>query len=163
MISLRTASVEDIAHIKSIAEEVWPVAYAQVISAEQIRYMLDMMYSDVSLRKQMLEENITFIIAEDENGIVGFAAFGMLADYAFKLHKLYVYSYMHGNGIGKLLLEKTCTSIKALGGKTLELQVNKKNDAKDFYAHNGFVIHHELVLEIGGGFVMDDYVMWKEM
>jgi ribosomal protein S18 acetylase RimI-like enzyme len=46
-----------------------------------------------------------------------------------------------------------------LGGKAIELQVNKKNVAQHFYTKQGFTIDRELVLDIGEGFVMDDYVM----
>jgi hypothetical protein len=47
----------------------------------------------------------------------------------------------------------------ALGARAIELQVNKKNIAQHFYLKQGFTIDRELVLDIGNGFVMDDYVM----
>jgi hypothetical protein len=49
------------------------------------------------------------------------------------------------------------------GGTTIELQVNKQNPAKDFYLHMGFEMMQEIIVEIGGGFVMDDYVMLKRI
>ena len=44
----------------------------------------------------------------------------------------------------------------------LWLQVNKQNTgAVGFYTAAGFEVIREAVFEIGGGFVMDDYVMRK--
>jgi GNAT superfamily N-acetyltransferase len=156
---LRIASLTDIPVIRSIVYEAWPVAYSSIISKQQLDYMLDMMYSDASLQKQIGDDRCEFILAEDETGVSGFASYSLIKDKAYKLHKLYLYSSQKGKGIGKILLEEVCTLAKAAGGKTIELQVNKLNNAKEFYLHNGFIIDRELVLDIGNGFVMDDYVM----
>jgi ribosomal protein S18 acetylase RimI-like enzyme len=39
------------------------------------------------------------------------------------------------------------------------LQVNKQNNAQHFYNKHGFRIREAAVFAIGGGFVMDDYIM----
>jgi hypothetical protein len=39
------------------------------------------------------------------------------------------------------------------------LNVNKHNRATDFYLANGFLQVGEEVIDIGGGYVMDDYIM----
>jgi hypothetical protein len=39
--------------------------------------------------------------------------------------------------------------------------VNKYNKAKDFYLHNGFEIAESVVVQIGNGYVMDDFIMRK--
>ncbi len=49
----------------------------------------------------------------------------------------------------------------AFGDKALFLNVNKYNSAIHFYQKTGFVIAKEEVIDIGNGFVMDDYVMEK--
>jgi predicted lactoylglutathione lyase len=43
--------------------------------------------------------------------------------------------------------------------KLLHLNVNKQNPAVQFYVKCGFEIEKEVVLDIGNGFVMDDYIM----
>jgi diamine N-acetyltransferase len=40
---------------------------------------------------------------------------------------------------------------------TLVLNVNKFNIAFDFYKKNGFGVTNEIVIEIGNGYVMDDF------
>jgi hypothetical protein len=44
------------------------------------------------------------------------------------------------------------------------LTVNKRNaKAMAAYQRNGFTLTESVVVDIGGGFVMDDYVMTKEL
>jgi ribosomal protein S18 acetylase RimI-like enzyme len=53
---------------------------------------------------------------------------------------------------------------RELRRRVLWLQVNKKNAAAmAFYRSAGFEVIREAVFEIGGGFVMDDYVMAKQV
>lgn len=50
-----------------------------------------------------------------------------------------------------------------LGAKALQLQVNRRNNAKYFYEKNGFSVIKEFDFDIGNGYVMDDYVMEKQL
>ncbi len=157
--NIRSASAKDFAAIRTIVNEVWPIAYRDIISQEQIRYMLDMMYSDESLHKQIVEEACTFLVFEQATSILGFASYSAIENNLYKLHKLYVFTTSHGKGIGKALLDEVKKRVASLGGTAIELQVNKKNIAQHFYLKQGFTIDRELVLDIGNGFVMDDYIM----
>ncbi len=121
--------------------------------------MLEWMYSGESLRKQVDDEGCVFLVWEEETLVQGFASFSEIEPSIFKLHKLYVFTHLQGKGIGRFLLDEVKKRAAALGGKAIELQVNKKNVAQHFYTKQGFSIDRELVLDIGNGFVMDDYVM----
>lgn len=164
MIVLRKAKEEDLAVIKNLAEEIWPPTYGDYLSAEQIRYMLDKMYSKAELLSQ-LQKGHTFLIAtEDDNNEgkdIGFVSFSVYKpeDYSYKLHKIYVLPETHGKGIGKLLVNEVISAVKRLGGKTLQLNVNRGNNAKYFYEKMGFKIKETVDLDIGNGFLMNDYVM----
>ena len=157
--TIRTATATDFAAIRAVVHEVWPIAYREMITPDQISYMLEWMYSDESLHKQMKEEGCIFLVYEEGNIIRGFASFSEIENTLFKLHKLYVFTAMQGKGIGKALLNEVKKCSAALGAKAIELQVNKKNVAQHFYTKQGFTLDRELVLDIGEGFVMDDYVM----
>lgn len=157
--TIRPATTADFAAIRAVVYEVWPIAYREMITTEQIAYMLTMMYSDASLQQQVTEEGCTFLVFEQDSMIVGFASYSALENNLFKLHKLYVYTSAHGKGIGKALLDDVKKRVAAIGGQAIELQVNKKNVAQHFYLKQGFTIDRELVLDIGDGFVMDDYIM----
>ena len=153
------ATTADFAAIRAVVHEVWPIAYREMITPEQITYMLEWMYSNESLSKQVTEEECVFLLYESNGTVLGFASFSEIEPSLFKLHKLYVYTRCQGKGIGKALLDEVKKSAVQRGGKAIELQVNKKNIAQHFYLKQGFSIDRELVLDIGEGFVMDDYVM----
>ena len=179
---LRTATLTDRALIRSISERTWPSTYGHIISQEQIDFMLDWMYSDESLEKQMVS-GCVFYIASMNGEDVGFCSVGpeeevkeeeeddddekednssteKVADTkSHKLNKLYILPSAQGTGAGKTLLNKSIEVAKAAGSSSLCLQVNKQNDAYTFYLKHGFVKEQEFKFDIGNGFFMDDYVM----
>ncbi|WP_443937481.1 GNAT family N-acetyltransferase [Pedobacter sp. MW01-1-1] len=160
MITIRKGKEEDLVLIKSIAEKTWPDAYLSIIGQAQIDYMLDKMYNKGELLKQLMEGHV-FLIAESLEGACGFAGYSVYNHEAriYKLHKLYVLPSAHGKGVGKILINEVLDLVKREGATALQLNVNKHNKAKEFYLKAGFVVKDEVVLDIGNGFVMDDYVM----
>jgi len=161
-IILTRAGLSDRAFIRSVSERTWPSTYGHIISQEQIDFMLDWMYSDASLEKQM-NTGCEFYIAstQNENGDldpVGFCSVS-LEEGAHKLNKLYVLPAAQGTGAGKALLNKAIDVAKAAGSTSLFLQVNKQNTAYTFYLKKGFIKELEFKFDIGNDFYMDDYVM----
>ena len=67
----------------------------------------------------------------------------------------------HGQGLGKLLLQEVETRAKLAQNKFLFLNVNKYNKAKEFYEKLNYKVIKDEVIDIGKGYVMDDYVMEK--
>lgn len=164
MIILRKAKEEDIEMIQSLARKTWPMAYSAIISAEQIEYMLDKMYNKGELLSQ-LQQGHTFLIAEEGEADLGFAGFSIhdTDQRIYKLHKLYVLPEAHGKGVGKILINEVVNQIRDLGATALQLNVNRQNKAADFYKKGGFIIKETVDLDIGNGFLMNDYVMEKQL
>lgn len=160
MILLRKAKEVDIAIISDLAEEIWPTTYSTYISEEQLRFMLNTMYNRGELLNQ-LQNGHVFLIASEEEKDVGFAGFSIIdpINKVYKLHKLYVLPETHGKGVGKILINEVVNLVLREGGKTLQLNVNRNNNAKDFYLKAGFNIKETVDLDIGNGFFMNDYVM----
>ena len=169
-IIITRAGLPDRAFIRSVSERTWPSTYGHIISQEQIDFMLDWMYSDASLEKQM-NTGCEFYIAstQNENGDldpVGFCSVSpekekdkLENSNTHKLNKLYVLPIAQGTGAGKALLNKSIDVAKAAGSTSLFLQVNKQNTAYTFYLKKGFIKELEFKFDIGNGFYMDDYVM----
>lgn len=163
-LSIRGGSPDDIDIIGRLAREIWPVAYGNLLSEEQLSYMLDLFYSPASLVKQMQTDGHSFIIAELNNVAVGFAAYSPIgAPNIYKLHKLYVLPGLQGKGVGKVLVTHIINKLSESNATALRLNVNRHNTARHFYNRLGFEIVHEEVNDIGNGFVMDDYVMEKKL
>ena len=159
---IRPATLSDRALIRSISERTWPSAYGHIISQEQIDFMLEWMYSDASLEKQM-NTVCEFYIANLNGDDVGFCSVSPEAEdtneVAHKLNKLYVLPSAQGTGAGKALLNKSIEVAKVAGSSSLFLQVNKQNTAYTFYLKHGFIKEAEFKFDIGNGFFMDDFVM----
>lgn len=155
---IRFADTDDINTIGFLAQQIWPAAYGEIISAEQMEYMLKMMYSPVSLTEQMTVKKHQFVIAELDENPVGFASFSSEDESVCRLHKLYVLPGIQGKGLGKALIDFVKDAIYP-GATVLRLGVNKQNKAIQFYKKQGFVIIQDLVTDIGSGYVMDDYIM----
>ena len=161
-IIITRAGLSDRAFIRSVSERTWPSTYGHIISQEQINFMLDWMYSDASLEKQM-NTGCEFYIASKQNDHGDLDAVGFCSvspeEGAHKLNKLYVLPAAQGTGAGKALLNKSIEVAKAAGSTSLFLQVNKQNTAYTFYLKKGFIKELEFKFDIGNGFYMDDYVM----
>ncbi len=161
-IIITRAGLSDRAFIRSVSERTWPSTYGHIISQDQIDFMLDWMYSDASLEKQM-NTGCEFYIAskQNDNGDLDPVGFCSVSpeDGAHKLNKLYVLPAAQGTGAGKALLNKAIEVAKAAGSTSLFLQVNKQNTAHTFYLKKGFIKELEFKFDIGNGFYMDDYVM----
>jgi len=81
-----------------------------------------------------------------------------------KLHKLYVRADARRCGAARALLAVLEREARKAGARSLVLQVNRRNH-EAIAAHEalGFARRREGVVDIGGGFVMDDYWMAKSL
>lgn len=162
---IKNADLADIPIIQQLAFEIWPVAYGDILSVEQLQYMLNNMYSASSLHSQMSELHHQFLLALDEGLPIAFASYSNIStsseERKFKLHKLYVLLKDQGRGIGKLLVEEISQQIKSSQITKLMLNVNRHNNAVEFYKRLGFRVIREEDIDIGDGFYMNDYVMEK--
>jgi GNAT superfamily N-acetyltransferase len=162
---IKIATAADVKIIQELAEMIWPVCYAEIVSPEQLRYMLDLIYTPNALKTQM-EKGHRFVIAYEAETPIGFASYSAKSNEdptIFRLHKIYVLTNLHTQGIGSSLLQYVITKSKNTGATLLELNVNKYNPAKNFYEKKGFSILKEEVIDIGNGYVMDDYVMGLQL
>jgi ribosomal protein S18 acetylase RimI-like enzyme len=157
------ATIDDIPLIRELTFQVWPQTYAEVITKEQISYMLDMMYSETSLKRQMTEEHCRFLFIYEDEKPAGFASYSEIEPGTFKLHKIYILPGGQGKGKGRFMIDHILNEIKTKMGKALQLQVNRENKARWFYEKLGFSIIREIDLDIGNGFFMRDYIMEKKL
>ena len=155
---------EHLPAISELAGVIWRACYPGIITHAQIDYMLARMYSLDVLRDEIRSQGIRYDQLLVDGKPAGFASYGPTSEPGvMKLHKLYLLPEMQGRGLGSRLLQHVVREVRAGAGRRLILSVNKRNaKAITAYQRNGFVIAESVVTDIGGGFVMDDYVMAKE-
>jgi GNAT superfamily N-acetyltransferase len=159
------ATEADLPGISALAGVIWKRHYPGIITPAQIDYMLAKMYSRETMETEVRLAGIVYERLLVDGVFVAFAAYGPAGSpHVFKLHKLYLHPDLHGRGLGSLLLQHCEREVRALGARRLLLTVNKQNvKALAAYERNGFRIVDSVVVDIGGGFVMDDHVLAKEL
>jgi RsiW-degrading membrane proteinase PrsW (M82 family)/ribosomal protein S18 acetylase RimI-like enzyme len=160
--SIRKAYPHDIPLIRDLTYKIWPATYSNILSKEQIDYMMNLMYSEKSLQEQM-QQNHEFALIYDGVEPIGFASFSLIAPKVFKLHKIYVLPSQQGRGTGRFAIEQLVKAMKSKGATALLLNVNRQNNAKEFYEKIGFAVVKEEDIDIGNGYFMNDYVMERKL
>jgi diamine N-acetyltransferase len=157
------AGPEHLPEIAVLAGVVWRAHYPGIITVEQIEYMLERMYNQEVLQNE-LQQGIRYDRILVDGIMRGFAGYGPVPGGEMKLHKIYIHPDWHRHGLGSLLLQHVLEVTRRDGFHVLILAVNKRNEkAIAAYQKNGFTIRESVVSDIGHGFVMDDYVMVKDV
>ncbi|GEM57643.1 N-acetyltransferase family protein [Flavobacterium columnare] len=157
------AQKKDIEIIRNLAYTIWPDTYAEILSSEQISYMLDLFYNKDALLLQM-NTNQQFLLVKEDSQYLGFASYEINSkSKKTKLHKIYILPNLQGKGVGRFLLNEVENRAKEANNFYLYLNVNKYNKAFYFYKKIGFEIIEEEVIQLGKGYVMDDFVLEKKI
>ena len=160
-IILRSVLKEEFSKVRELAQIIWPICYKNILSIEQISYMMDMMYSTSVIEKEV-EEGIHYYFIELDSQIAGYVAWGPWENVpsTAKLHKLYLLPQMQGQKIGNIVINLVKQQVKASGCCRIRLNVNRENNnAIKCYSNNNFTMVQIENNDIGNGFYMMDYVM----
>jgi ribosomal protein S18 acetylase RimI-like enzyme len=157
-------TLNELQHVQHIAHQTWPLTFKDILTPEQIQYMLEWMYNLDTL-KQQFHEGQQFYAVKENDRFIGFTAIELHHPERenVKIHKLYVLPEFHGKGIGLALVDQVKVVALSEKMKTILLNVNRFNSAVSFYEKYGFRTVKEEVIDIGNGFVMDDFVMALEV
>jgi diamine N-acetyltransferase len=154
---------EHLPAIAALADVIWRAHYPGIITMAQIDYMLPRMYSFDVLKKE-LAEGICYDRILVNGDPKGFASYGPIQTGEMKLYKLYIHPDWQRHGLGTSLLRHVEKVSRARRFQTLLLTVNKRNEkAVAAYLKNGFTVRESVTVEIGRGFVMDDFIMVKPL
>jgi GNAT superfamily N-acetyltransferase len=158
--NIRALKQDELSIVHEIAHATWPDTFKDILSQEQIQYMLNWMY-DLKHLENQFNQGHQFYVAELEENPVGFI--GIEPNYPekglTKIHKIYILPNKQGNGIGKKLIEFVKKNAIQSDIEGLLLNVNRFNKAVDFYKAIGFRVLYEEDIDIGNGYLMEDYVM----
>jgi diamine N-acetyltransferase len=163
-VTIRAAQAAHIPLVQALAGDIWRRHYPGIISTEQIEYMLERGYAHGALLRFVTDEGAGLALARVDEEPAGFAAWYRSNVEATKLDKLYVLPQFHGTGIGRALIEHVAAEARAAGCRSLTLNVNRGNtSAVRAYERCGFAIRDRGNFPIGNGFVMEDFIMVREL
>jgi ribosomal protein S18 acetylase RimI-like enzyme len=164
MLHIISANISDIPAIQAVASRAWAHTFRDILSDSQIAYMMQLMYSDESLHRQMAEENHRYFLAKSQDNALGYMSIEHNCEGTgkTKIHKAYILPEEQQKGIGKRLFSLAEAKAREVGDTAIYLNVNKFNaNAIAFYHRTGYSLIREEVIDIGDGFVMDDFVFEK--
>lgn len=162
-VDIRPITPPDVPAIAALAREIWQATYPGIITQEQIDFMLEQRYGHERLYDDLEDLHKWLDQAFHDGRRVGFA-FSEIYKGEFKLDKLYIHPDVQRRGVGGQLIAHVAERAKREGYPCLILQVNKRNvNAINSYQKYGFEVRTVTVDDIGGGYVMDDYVMEKKL
>ncbi|MUP14846.1 GNAT family N-acetyltransferase [Ancylomarina euxinus] len=148
--------------IAELSSIIWKEHYTDIIGSRQVDYMLKK-YQSVEAIKDQIEEGALYYLITHQGSTVGYLSYYKKADCLF-LSKIYILKEYRGKGIGKKTMHYLETTAEHLGYKTLSLTVNKNNiETIKAYEKMGFKQVRDIVIDIGNDFIMDDYIMEKEL
>lgn len=154
------------ANIRSLAElanEIWHEYFVNLISLEQIDYMVEKFQSYPALKKAIDEEQYHYFLAYEDGKMIGFCGVKPDGERLF-LSKLYLHASQRGKGYATMLLKKAIAYAKDLDKKAIYLTCNKFNThSLDVYKRKGFVTIDAVQSDIGHGFIMDDYILQLDL
>lgn len=167
MLRIDKAGTDDLQKISDMAQVVFRHTYREILSPEQMEYM---MYSMPNLLKQ-IEEGHHYYIAYEDNVPVGYVSVqheGADSEGVeiYHLHKIYVMPDAQGKGIGMKLFNRAADHAREASDcrrARIELNVNKYNKSVEFYRHIGMKVLLEEDFPIGNGFYKTDYIMGLDL
>lgn len=163
MEQIRQITADELPVVREIVYSTWPETYGEILTAAQIEYMLDTYHSLEFLENSMRNGHL-FYIFYDGNIPLGFISLHPGAEPgAVKLSKLYVLPESQGKSVGRKLFRKAEEISRELGFERLYLNVNRFNKAVSFYKNMGMDVLREEDIDIGGGYLMEDFVMGKSV
>lgn len=150
----------EVARCAALAGEIWREHYGALLSEEQIEYMLEKFQSETAIRGQIESEGYRYSLFEMDGEPVGYFGWRPDEDGAF-LSKLYIRRAARRQGLARMALEEI---ERTVGGGRIWLTVNRENSGSiAAYRRMGFEKTREQCAEIGGGFVMDDDIMERQI
>jgi ribosomal protein S18 acetylase RimI-like enzyme len=164
-VSLDPLRETDFPMLAQVARTIWLSHYITIISQHQIEYMLGNRFAPDHLRRYIASIDRWLEVLNVSGEMVGYCSYALTTvPGEMKLEQLYLLPLLHGRGLGRLMLEHVQRRTQQQDCRTLMLQVNKRNDkAINVYKRAGFALRQEVVVDIGNGFVMDDYIMEKHL
>lgn len=161
-LAISSASEAEIPALRALAERIWRESYATMLTPGQIDYMLAWMYAPETMAREM-REGVIWEAALSDGEIIGFHSCTFEAETRrLKLNKLYLLPEQQGLGFGQQLLDRVHALATQRGASHVWLQVNKNNArAIRAYERAGYTVERSAVFDIGGGYVMDDFIMTR--
>jgi GNAT superfamily N-acetyltransferase len=153
----------DVDAVASLAREIWDEFYVPLIGRAQVDYMVAKFQSAAAVGAQIASGYEYYLVLHGGEPVGYLSVLEKQDERALFVSKFYLLHRTRGTGTGRTCMEFIERLARQRGLGLLWLTVNKGNPSVNVYKRLGFQIAAELVMDIGSGFVMDDYRMEKQL
>lgn len=151
---------DDISKLAHMAKEIWEEHYTPIIGKDQVNYMVEKFQSESAIIQQIKDDYIYFIITRNKQPIGYLCFIKKNKINSLFLSKIYLKKPFRRMGCGRKMIQFVIQQASKLKCQSITLTVNKYNKNTILaYQKLGFIQKRELVIDIGNGFVMDDFEM----
>lgn len=159
---VRVVTRSDIASTSELAASIWLEHYPTIIGMDQTVYMIEKFQSEEAIIRQIGDGYIYYLLKDGDEGVGYFAL--KFTDEGLFISKFYVAAPFRGRGHGRAAMNFIERMARKKNVRKLYLTVNRGNTQSiAAYLKMGFVNSGNVVSDIGGGYVMDDYKLVKVM
>ena len=143
-----------------LAHKIWNQHYVTIIGQDQVDYMLGK-FQNIEAISNQIKNGYEYFVIFNQNIPSGYLALVPNPnDKKLMISKIYVDSDFRGLGLGSKLMEFTLETAREGTFECVWLTVNKNNiKTIEWYKSKGFIIKQKIEMDIGNGFIMDDYLM----
>ncbi|MDG1719782.1 MAG: GNAT family N-acetyltransferase [Bacteroidia bacterium] len=151
---------DDISKLAHMAKEIWEEHYTPIIGKDQVNYMVEKFQSESAIIQQIKDDYSYFIITRNKQPIGYLCFIKKNKINSLFLSKIYLKKPFRRMGCGRKMIQFVIQQASKLKCQSITLTVNKYNKNTILaYQKLGFIQKRELVIDIGNGFVMDDFEM----
>ncbi|BCJ98808.1 GNAT family N-acetyltransferase [Anaerocolumna chitinilytica] len=160
----KVVSAEDIKQLAQAALKIWNEYYIQIITKEQIDYMVNKFQSAEAIADQIENQGYEYYLLKPEDAIAGYIGVKETPQDFLFLSKFYILKENRGKGYAREAMDFMTELCKQRGIKKIWLTVNRNNENSiKVYEKFGFHVIKTQVSDIGNGYVMDDFIMEKDI
>lgn len=154
----KAADSRQIQAIADLAAVIWEEHFTPIIGKKQVDYMVEKFQSFPALTGQ-IESGYEYYQFFDNGSFCGYCGIHPENGKLF-LSKLYIKKEHRGRHLASQAFEFLKNLCKERGYSAIWLTCNKhNNNSLAVYRHLGFETTDTQEADIGGGFIMDDYIM----
>lgn len=157
-IELTPLHLSELPALAEMGRQIWRRHYTPIIGEKQVAYMIERFQSEEAVRRQLEQEHYLYYFLTLNGQRAGYMGIQPGPEGVY-LSKLYILEEFRGHGLAKAAFHFLIDLCKCNHWPKIWLTVNKYNPGSiAAYEKLGMTRTREQVADIGGGFVMDDYI-----
>ena len=158
---VQVTNPDHVTKVVDLADNIWRECYKNILSDEQIEYMVDRYQSDNIVTKKMINEGYEYYLINNGSSVIGFVSFLKDKD-ALLLSNLYILEEYRNKGYLELVINKISKYCRNSAIKRLVITQNKLNEEGiKIYTNMGFVKTECACQDIGNGYILDNCLLEK--